>query len=315
MAILKKVLWGVAMLLCFSANAQQDPQFSLGFLNRVFSNSGEAGNTVEGLYCAAMSNRLELNKFEGAPMTNVLNLHGPITLFGISSGIGITLYNDMVGSLRSPGLSVIYAYRRPLFKGWLGVGIDVGMLSSWYATTSWRMPDGGEGGSVDPAAPMREEAGLSFDMGLGASYYSDSWFGGISGKHLTAPRLGTERLAYLRQTVYMHAGYKYAFEESQWSIVPMFDLVTDFAQTSWRINAAAWYGQKYLVGLGYRWGQAVTGMVGIDILNGVKVVYAYDFLTSQLNRYGGGSHELTVSYSFSLTVPRGTQRYKSIRYL
>ena len=312
MAILKKALWGMAMLLCFDARAQQDPQFSLGFLNRVFTNPGEAGNTTEGLFCAAMANRLELINFEGSPVVNVLSLHGPVTLFGISSGIGITLYNDVAGALRAPGFSAAYAYRRPLFQGTLGVGIDMGMLSSWYTGNSWRLPNGA---AADDAVPTREEAALSFDMNMGVAYHSRTWFGGIACKHLTAPTLGTERLARYRQTGYLHAGYRHAFDDSQWSVTPMLGLVTDFAQTSWRVDAAARYGTKYLLGIGYRWGQAITGMLGMNIFNGVEVVYAYDFFTSAVNRFSGGCHEITVSYSFSLTVPKGTQRYKSIRYL
>ncbi|MDR2448765.1 MAG: PorP/SprF family type IX secretion system membrane protein [Prevotellaceae bacterium] len=312
MAILKKALWVVSMLLCFNAKAQQDPQFSLGFLNSVYTNPGELGNTKEGLFCATMANRLGLTNFDGAPVVNVLNLHGPVTLFGISSGVGITLYSDVAGALRAPGFSLAYAYRRPLYRGTLGIGVDLGMLSSWYATNSWRLPGGG---SSDNATPVREEAALSFDMNMGVAYYSDTWFGGIACKHLTAPSLGTERIIQYRQTFYLHAGYQYPFVDSQWSVMPVFRLATDFAQTSWRIDAVARYGTRYLLGLGFRWGQAVTGMLGMDIVNGVKVVYAYDFLITALNRFSGGCHELTISYSFSLTVPRGTQRYKSIRYL
>jgi type IX secretion system PorP/SprF family membrane protein len=312
MAVIKKALWVMMMSLCFNAKAQQDPQFSLGFLNSVYTNPGELGNTAEGLFCATMANRLELTNFDGAPVVNVINLHGPVTLFGISSGIGITLYSDVAGALRAPGFSLAYAYRRPLYKGMLGIGVDLGMLSSWYATSSWRLPGGG---STDDATPVREEAAMSFDMNMGIAYHSDTWFGGIACKHLTAPSLGTERLTQYRQTFYLHAGYQYPFINSQWSVMPMFRLMTDFAQTSWRVDAVARYGTRYLLGLGFRWGQAVTGMLGMDIINGVKVVYAYDFLISALNRFSGGCHELTISYSFSLTVPRGAQRYKSIRYL
>jgi type IX secretion system PorP/SprF family membrane protein len=312
MAVLKKALWAVMMLLCVNVKAQQDPQFSLGFLNSAYTNPGELGNTKEGLFCATMANRLELTNFDGAPVVNVLNLHGPVTLFGISSGVGITLYSDAAGALRAPGFSLAYAYRRPLYKGVVGIGIDLGMLSSWYATNNWRLPGGG---LSDEATPTREEAALSFDMSLGAAYYSDTWFGGVACKHLTAPSLGTDRKTQYRQTLYLHAGYQHPFVNSKWSVMPAFRLTTDFAQTSWRVDAVAQYGTKYLLGLGFRWGQAVTGMLGMEILNGVKVVYAYDFLITALNRFSGGSHEFVISYSFSLTVPRGTQRYKSIRYL
>jgi type IX secretion system PorP/SprF family membrane protein len=313
MAVLKKILWGTAMLfLCFKADAQQDSQFSMGFLNRVFTNPGETGNTLDDMYRVSMANRLELTGFEGAPVINVLSFHGPVTLFGVSSGVGVTLYNDMAGALRAPGFNLSYAYLHPLGEGTLGAGINLGMISSWYAGDSWRLPDAGQN---DPALPTREEAGLSFDMDLGVAYNSNTWFGGLSMRHLTAPRLGTERLAKLKQTLYLNAGYKYAFEDSEWELMPVFNLATDFAQTSWQVNATVWYNKKYWAGIGYRWGQAVVGMVGMDFFGGVKVAYAYEYMTSMLSKFSGGSHELMLSYAFTFSVPRGTQQYKSIRYL
>jgi len=313
MKAVKKLLWVAALMsVFFKAEAQQDPQFGLGFLNRVFTNPGDAGNTREGLFTATAANRLELVNFDGAPVTNVVGLHGPITLFGISSGVGITLYNDMAGALRAPGISLTYAYRQPLFDGMLGVGVTAGMITSWYAVTNWRLPDGG---SADPAVPMNETAGMNFDAAIGAYYSSDTWFGGLSCKHLTAPRLGVDRTGSLPRTLYVNAGYRYAFAETDWTLMPMAELVSDFAQTSTLWQATAWYREKYWGGLGYRWGRALQFMVGFELFEGVRVTYAYEYMTSQLNRFNGGSHELVLSYSFSLTIPPGSQRYKSVRYL
>jgi type IX secretion system PorP/SprF family membrane protein len=313
MVVLRKSLWVSLLLLYFNFNAkaQQDAQFNLGFLNRVFSNSGETGNTTENLFRAAMANRLELVNFEGAPVTNVINFHGPVTLFGISSGVGVTVYNDRIGSLRSPGFNFMYAYRRPVFEGTIGMGLEMGMLSSWYVGDGWHLP----GGDTDPVIPEQEGSKLNFDMGLGVAYNSNTWLGGVAVKHLTAPRIGIERIAQFRQTLYVHAGYKYVFADSEWMIMPMANVITDFTQHSWQFHAVARYSEKYWIGVGYRWGQALSGMLGADLFKGVEVAYAYEFLTSALNRFSGGCHELTVSYSFSLIVPRGIQRYKSIRYL
>ncbi len=313
MAVTKKLLWGIAfMMMFFRAEAQQDPQFSLGFLNRVFTNPGDAGNTKEGLFCGTAANRLEMTKFDGAPVTSVVDLHGPITLFGISSGVGFTFYNDMAGALRAPGFLLTYAYRQPLFNGSFGVGFSAGLLTSWYATTTWRLPDGGQ---TDPGVPTNETAGMSFDVSLGAHYSSPTWFGGISCKHLTAPRLGVDKNGSLQRTLYLNAGYHYGLAETDWALMPMTDLVTDFAQLSWTLQATAWYKERYWAGLGYRWGQAVVGMLGIELIEGLKVAYAYEYLTSEVNRFSGGSHELVISYSFSLTIPPGSQQYKSVRYL
>ena len=302
----------ISLLPVFSMKAQQSPQFSLGFLNRMFVNPGYAGNTPENLFTTTAINRLELAGFNGAPVITTVDLHGPVTFFGITSGVGVSLYNESVGALRMPGINLTYAYRHKIFDGVIGIGITAGVLTSWYAEQNWRLP---EGGSQSEGLPTNETAGVNFDVGLGLYYQSATWFGGLAGKHLTTPKLGVEKKGTLPRTIYANLGYTYAVDESDWVFTPMVDLVTDFGQTSFAIKTTGTFREKYWGGLGYRWGQAIVGMVGIELFEGVKVAYAYEFLTSKLNRFSGGCHELSLSYSFSVSIPKGSQQYKSIRYL
>ncbi|MCL2098756.1 MAG: PorP/SprF family type IX secretion system membrane protein [Bacteroidales bacterium] len=311
---MKKLSCGVLFfLLVFSAKAQQDPQFSLSFLKRMYNNPGYAGNTTENLFTATGVSRLELTGFEGAPVVTAVDVHGPITLFGISSGVGISLYNDIAGALRAPGFSLTYAYRHKILDGVIGIGVTAGMIASWYVSPEWRLP---EGGSVtDNSLPTGETAGMSFDMDFGVYYQSPSWFGGVACKHLTAPKLGQDRVGSLPRTFYANLGYTYAFEEPELVIMPMLDVITDFGQTGFCFKAVGFYKKVYWAGLGYRWEQAVIGMLGLEIFEGLKVAYAYEFPVSKLSRFSSGTHEMLLSYSFSIAVPKGSQRYKSIRYL
>jgi hypothetical protein len=75
------------------------------------------------------------------------------------------------------------------------------------------------------------------------------------------------------------------------------------------------YNKKFWGGVSYRIGSAVVGMVGLTILNGVKIGYAYDFDTSRLQSLTKGGHEIMVGYDFRIGVERIPQKYKSIRYL
>ncbi|MDR0295578.1 MAG: PorP/SprF family type IX secretion system membrane protein [Prevotellaceae bacterium] len=313
MSVVKKLCCGVFFLLMvFSTKAQQTPQFSLGFLNRMFSNPGYAGNTTENLFTATALNRLEMTGFEGAPVITVVDLHGPVALFGISSGVGVSLYNDMAGALRAPGFSLTYAYRHKIFDGTIGIGVTAGLVASWYTNQNWRLP---EGEGSDPSVPTNEIAGMNFDMDLGAYYQSSTWFGGVACKHLTEPRLGVDKKGSLPRTLYANLGYAYAFDESEWMIMPMVDLVSDFAQTGFSLKTIVYYKKIYWAGLAYRWNQAIVGMLGIELFEGLKIAYAYEYLISELNRFSGGCHELLLNYSFAITIPKGSQRYKSIRYL
>jgi type IX secretion system PorP/SprF family membrane protein len=317
MNVLNKILI-IVMLLTFIdvLYAQQDPQFNLGFTNPAFVNPGYAGNNKDNMFCASAYNRLELTGFDEAPVSTVINVQGPIDILGVRSGVSLTIQNELAGFLRAPGMSLGYAYRRTVGSGEVGIGVSLGFISSWYANTSWRLPSGaGSGPSSDPAVPTQENAGFSFDMGSGV-YYSDSrWFGGLSVMHLTNPSLGIDNNARYRPTMYLMGGYTFMIDSTTWTLRPLVNIVSDFAQVSFNTACHVAYENKYWAGVSYRWGQAVAGMIGVEILGGIKIGYAYEFPTSALSRFTGGTHELMMSYSFSVRTVRGSQRYKSLRYL
>jgi type IX secretion system PorP/SprF family membrane protein len=312
MIIWYKILPAIAIMgFANKIQAQQDAQFNLYFMNPTFINPGYAGNTQEEMFCASGYNRLELRGFDEAPVSTVINVHGPVNVFGTRGGISVTLQNEMAGFLRAPGLNFGYAYHRALGAGQIGVGISLGFIGSWYANNSWKLPDGG----TDPVAPSQENAGVAFDLGTGA-YYSDSrWFGGLSFTHLTSPKLGVDNNARYRPALYVMGGFTFFADSAAWTVTPMLTVVSDFTQTSYNIAGNAMYNRKYWVGASYRWGQAIAIMAGLEVFSGLKVAYAYEYATSRLSRFSSGTHELMLSYSFAVKAVRGTQRYKSIRYL
>ncbi|MDR3134221.1 MAG: PorP/SprF family type IX secretion system membrane protein [Prevotellaceae bacterium] len=307
-----KILPAIAFMgLAGEVSAQQDAQFNLWFMNPTFINPGHAGNTQEEMFCASGYNRLELRGFDEAPVSTVLNVHGPVNIFGVRSGISVTLQNELAGFLRAPGLNLGYAYRHSLGAGEIGIGASLGFISSWYASNTWNLPDG----SADPVAPSQENAGIAFDLGAGA-YYSDSrWVGGLSFTHLTSPKLGVDNNARYRPTLYAMGGYTFFADSVTWLITPMLWIVSDFAQASYHAACHAMYKKKYWGGINYRWGQAIIAMAGMEVFDGLNIAYAYEYATSRLSRFSRGTHELMLSYSFAVKAVRGTQRYKSIRYL
>ena len=293
--------------------AQQDPQFNMGFTNPTFVNPGYAGNNEDDMFLASAFNRLELAGFEGRPVTTVINVQGPIDIFGVRSGISATIQNEIIGNLRAPGLNLGYAYRYSLGenKGEIGIGVSLGFISSWYVSNEWRTPDGGS----DVVIPTQENAGIAFDAGAGVFYSNSRWFGGVSVTHLTSPSLGIDKNARYKPTLYLTGGYSFMLDSAKWVLKPMVNVISDLAQTSYNIACNVVYEKKYWGGINYRWEQAVAAMVGMELFEGIKIGYSYEYATSSLSRFSGGTHEIMLSYSFSVKTPRGIQRYKSVRYL
>jgi len=58
-----------------------------------------------------------------------------------------------------------------------------------------------------------------------------------------------------------------------------------------------------------------VGIAGIELFNGIRFGYAYDFPISDIRKNTHGSHEFMVNYCFSISTGRSPMRYKSIRFL
>ena len=67
-------------------------------------------------------------------------------------------------------------------------------------------------------------------------------------------------------------------------------------------------------GLSYRTKDAVALLMGAELMNGLRVGYSFDLVTSAIGRYGYGSHEVFISYSVDIEKNR-SRKYKSVRFL
>ena len=75
------------------------------------------------------------------------------------------------------------------------------------------------------------------------------------------------------------------------------------------------YNKKVWGGVSYRAGDALIGIVGFELYNGIRLGYAYDFTMSDMNTNSNGSHEFMINYCFDLGLGKSPMKYKSIRFL
>ncbi len=68
-------------------------------------------------------------------------------------------------------------------------------------------------------------------------------------------------------------------------------------------------------GVSYRYQEALIFMGGMELKNGIMVGYSYDWNVSDVGKYTGGSHEVTVAYHFGLQWGKRQKIYKSVRFL
>jgi len=296
----------------FLAFCQQDPQFSQNMFDHMAINPGYVGSND--LICATAFNRQQWMGFDGGPTTSVFNINTPLNLFGISSGIGLSIINDKAGFEKDLGLNFSYAYRAKAGSGKLGIGFTFGVHNKSLDVKEWKTPDNTLNDDLIPAG---NESTFVFDLGVGIFYKSDNLYFGISSMHLNEPKVeyNPTSIPYLKRHYYITAGYTIQLSNPLFEIHPSLFIQSIGTISQISVNTNVVYNKRFWGGVSYRLGDAIIGMLGLELFNGVKIGYAYDFITSDIGSYSNGSHEFMVGYCFSISVDKSPQRYKSVRFL
>jgi type IX secretion system PorP/SprF family membrane protein len=295
--------------------SQQDPLSSQYMFNTLTYNPGVAG--INGMICATALNRQQWVGFAGAPSTTIFNISAPVAPFRIKSGVGLLVESDNLGFDKDINISGSYSYIIDLGAGDLGIGISLGMLNKTLSP-AWVIPTGDNHtpASGDPLIPENKESVVAFDAGLGVYYRTDKYYAGISVTHLNQPELKfTKGRPYISRHYYLTAGYILPLPNPSLELIPSIFAFSDGKVVQINATALIRYNKKVWGGVSYRAGDALTGMVGFELFNGVRLGYAYDFTISDIRKSSSGSHEFMVNYCFDLSLGKSPMKYKSIRFL
>ena len=295
--------------------SQQDPLASHYMFNTLTYNPGVAGTS--GMICGTAINRQQWIGFKGAPSTTFFNISAPIAPFKINSGIGLIIESDNIGFDKDISLSVAYSYIAGLGQGKLGIGINLGMLNK-SLSPEWKIPSGDNftPPSGDPLIPENKESIVAFDAGLGLFYKTDKYFAAISVTHLNQPKIKfTKGTPYISRHFYLTAGYTVQLPNPSLEFLPSVFAVSDGKVAQFTLSSLLRYNKKVWGGVSYRTGDALIGILGFELYNGLRIGYAYDFPASDIRKNTSGSHEFIVNYCFELNMGKSPMKYKSIRFL
>ncbi len=305
------VCTGISLL----ASGQTDPVSSQFMFNQMLYNPGSAGSS--GMICATAMTRQQWVGFEGAPATTLFHINAAVRPFGIESGIGLSIVNDQTGFDTDNSLLFSYSYLMDLGQGKLGIGANFGIFNK-SIDPSWNIPSGDQfvPPTGDPLIPDGKESVLSFDMGLGVYYSTSDYYAGISVTHLNEAKLKyTKGSPYIPRQYYAMAGYNLRLPNPAFELMPSVLIYSDARVFQATLNAMLRYNKKVWGGVSYRAGDAATGIFGLELNNGIRISYAYDFPLNDIRKSTSGSHEFLLNYCFDLSLGRSSMRYKSIRFL
>ncbi len=309
------IIFLIFFVISLDGLSQQDPLTSNYMFNTFGYNPGVAGTS--GMICATAINRQQWVGFKGAPATTLFNISAPVSPFKIPGGIGLRVESDNIGFDRDISLSLAYSYLAEVGTGTLGIGINAGMLNKTLDPT-WEIPTGDvfTPPSGDPLIPENKESFVAFDAGLGVYYRTDKYYAGLSVTHINQPKIKYSKgTPYVSRHFHLTGGYILQLPNPSFELLPSLYALSDGKVIQFSVTSLVRYNKKVWGGVSYRPGNAVVGIAGVELFNGIRIGYAYDFTISDIRKNTTGSHEFMVNYCFDMSLGKSPMRYKSIRFL
>jgi type IX secretion system PorP/SprF family membrane protein len=303
---LKKILIILAFicLLPVGLLAQFSPDFSQYMFNGLALNPAYTGSR-EALSLSLLY-RKQWVGFEGSPETKTFSAHAPLKNDRVA--LGLMVFNENFAATSYTSAFANYAYRIRLGAGKLSFGLKAGIQSVKESYNKVRTID-----PNDPAFETMSGSGIVPNFGIGAYYYTNNYYAGISiPSLLSITRSGDSYSVYND-----FANYSYDFTAGiLLAATPNFKLkpsvlvkyqsgtvLYDFNTNFIFLDDRLW------VGASYRVNQAVIGMLEFQINNQLRLGYSYDYTLGEISRYNNGSHEIMLRYEFSYTVKSFNPRY------
>ena len=300
--------------------SQQDPNRTLYRYNMNLVNPAYAGvlNNLEGALLEkgaelGVNFRSQWSGVDGAPETQSLSIESPI---GKNLGLGVSLVHDRLGPSREYffDASLSYTIRLNDENSKLSFGFKSGVNFLRNDFSDFNLQSGSA--TSDPSFANNLNKTF-FNFGVGLYYNTDKMYLGFSipnfiqTKHITANTASNIFYGKEQAHAYFTGGYVYTLNEKV-KLKPSFLVkAVSGAPLSYDVNANAIFNDKVEVGLGYRFEDAISGVINFSVSPVLKIGYSYDYNTSALNNFNSGSHEFILLYDF-ITNLSGVE--KSPRY-
>lgn len=282
-------------IICTDMMSQSEPSYSHFMFNQLTKNPAYAGSRevihFNGMY------RNQWLGIDGAPENFVFNFDTP--LFNNKTGLGVSLISDQIGWNKNIYADLSYAYRMRISdKGKLSLGLKARLA---YNRLTWNAADPFE--DNDDLIPLQDESVVQPNFGVGAFYYTDIFYLGISAPNLLRTSLYSikagEEIRYKNKlTYYLNAGATFGkgrdikFHPSlMLSYNPSAPLELD-------INAMFIFLDRFWLGFGSRMGDSLGFLTGYQLTRNIRASIGVDATTSRLREDTFGSVELMVEYTF-----------------
>lgn len=308
------------------AMAQNDPQFVQYWAVPTFYNPAYLGQKE--FVRIRLGANLQWLGIKRAPQSYIVTADMPVKLGKKQRmGVGVTGMMESIGLYSNTWVSAQASYQFRVLKGVLSVGIQPAYYNTKFKGSEVYIPEGDDYHQPDDEAlPKEDVAGQAFDLSAGISYTHKYFSVGISALHILEPKIElsednasdtetTQFSATVPRQMYFMADGNIPIKNSLFSLQPSLLVRTDFSNFSAEVTLRSTFKQFISFGLGYRWKDALSAMIGAEFKN-FFLGYAYSYPLSPLNRASSGSHEIVAGYMVKLNFgDKNKNKHRSIRIM
>jgi len=234
-----------------------------------------------------------------SPQLISFNMHAPF--IDRRNALGFIFQRETFGPQAINLINLTYAYNfRIGGENFLSFGVQGGLLNS---VTDWGLIDRVRDRD-DPLYGAGERWVTNrFDMSFGAYFQAPTFYVGISGRHLAAPRFeevdsdGDEYYSRIRRQFFFMGGYNIMLS-GEFDMRPRV-LMRHKKDMPFMVSVGfdIVYIDRFSFGINFMSGlPTVTLATSAEFFDGLRVGYAFDMNFGTIGPFQRGSHEIFVSY-------------------
>ncbi|MCU0442402.1 MAG: type IX secretion system membrane protein PorP/SprF [Bacteroidia bacterium] len=292
-ALIKIHLIIIGTLLSVVVYAQQEPMYSQYMFNTMALNPAYAGSRE--VISTTLLGRAQWLGIEGAPKSQTLSIDAPIRNKKI--GIGLIAFNDKIGLSRNTGIHGSYAYRIRFERTTLSMGLKLGIV---HYTANLSQAALSTGNTSDDRGFQNNLSTLIPSAGAGIFFNSDKYYLGISAPNLYSRQIILDQDIKINKDnhIFLMGGYVFTLNNDIKLKPSGLMKFVKGAPIQFDLNTNVWFYDLLGLGVSYRTGDAIVGMVELQVRNNFRVGYSYDYTTTQLQKYNSGTHEIMLRFEF-----------------
>lgn len=280
--------------------SQQDPQYTQYMYNMNIVNPAYAGS--RGTLSINLLGRWQWTGIDGAPKTYTGAVHAPIAK---NLGAGFSVILDELGPVKEQNVYADLSYTITTSEeGRLAFGLkggvtffDVGLLSET------NLPQTVPG--ID--ALFSDDLNERFpNFGAGVYYYTDKFYVGLSApnlletKHLEKGN-GTFTKASEKMHYFGTLGYVFRLNQNLKFKPSVMVKAVQGSPLSIDGNANFLFNERLELGVGYRFGDSVTGLINFGVTRDLRIGFGYDYTTTNLGQHNDGTYEVFVLWDIDFS--------------